>query len=62
MGHIADTIITREGKVIGSFDIVFKGVHHIKLAQIIQESLDFIRVKVVPVGYFGAQDIQDIGT
>ena len=51
-GRTEDMIITRDGRHIEGPDTVFKAEWPIKEAQIIQESLDLIRVCVVPAsGY-----------
>ena len=39
---------------------VFVNQPHVREGQVIQEALDFIRIKVVPTGDFGRQDIDDI--
>ncbi len=51
-GRTDDMLYTRDGRQIGRLDPVFKANLGIKEAQIIQESLDLVRVLVVPaVGY-----------
>lgn len=59
-GRTDDMIITPDGKHIGRMDPVFKTDLKIKEAQIIQEALDLIKIKVVPADGFGDADIQDI--
>jgi phenylacetate-CoA ligase len=46
-GRIDDVIITPEGKRIGRMDPVFKGVEGIESAQIIQERIDRICIKII---------------
>ena len=51
-GRTDDVLITRDGRRIGRLDPVFKSNLAIREAQIIQESLDAVRIKVVPAtGY-----------
>jgi phenylacetate-CoA ligase len=47
-GRCDDEILTSEGKHIGRLDPVFKNELPIQEAQIIQESVDYLRVLVVP--------------
>lgn len=51
-GRSDDLVRTRDGRLIGRLDPVFKGGLPIESAQIIQESLDRFLVKVVPAGGF----------
>jgi phenylacetate-CoA ligase len=46
-GRVDDVLITRDGRRIGRLDPVFKGNLPIREAQIIQETLDHVRVKYV---------------
>lgn len=46
---------TRDGRLVGRLSPVTKGVH-VREAQIVQESLDSIRVRVVPADGYGAAD------
>jgi len=41
-------------------DPIFKADINIKESQIIQEAIDFIRVKVVPTDSFNSEDVQEI--
>ncbi len=54
-GRNDDVILTRDGRRIGRLDPVFKSEFPIREAQIIQESLDLIRILVVPGPGFAAQ-------
>ena len=51
-GRSDDTLYTRDGRRIGRLDPVFKTALPIKEAQIIQESIDRIRVRYVPLPGF----------
>lgn len=59
-GRKDDVIITPDGRRVGRLDPVFKADMPIREAQIIQEALDLIRVKVVPTDGFGNADVEDI--
>jgi phenylacetate-CoA ligase len=59
-GRTDDMVITPDGKRIGRMDPIFKADINIKESQIIQEALDFIRVKVVPTDSFNNEDVQVI--
>ena len=48
VGRLDDIIQTPDGRIIGRLDPVFKTDFPIQEAQIIQEELNFIRMKVVP--------------
>jgi phenylacetate-CoA ligase len=60
LGRVEDVIIGPDGRQMVRFHGVFVNQPHILEGQIIQESSNFIRVKVVPVKGFGEQDVQDI--
>ncbi|MGB2964132.1 MAG: hypothetical protein WBB69_09100 [Anaerolineales bacterium] len=60
VGRIEDVIVGPDGREMVRFHGVFAGQPHVREGQIIQESLDDIRVKVVPLDGFGESDIQDI--
>jgi phenylacetate-CoA ligase len=49
-------IVTPDGRRIGRLDHVFKGLHHIREAQIVQTALDRVVVRVVPDAAFGEHD------
>jgi len=48
VGRLDDLLITPDGRRIGRLDPVFKGLDTIQRAQIVQESADKIRVRLVP--------------
>jgi len=60
LGRIEDVVVGPDGRQMVRFHGVFVNQPHVREGQIIQESLDFIRVRVVPADGFGAQDIHDI--
>ena len=53
-GRNDDVLYTRDGRSIGRLDPVFKDRLPIREAQIIQETLDQVRVRYVPTGEFNA--------
>ncbi len=60
LGRIEDVVVGADGRQMVRFHGVFVNQTHVREGQIIQESLDFIRVKIVPTGDFGEKDIQEI--
>jgi phenylacetate-CoA ligase len=56
IGRNEDFIITPEGRKIGRLDFIFKPLNTVVESQIIQESLDQILVKVVPMIGYTAKD------
>lgn len=56
IGRDEDFIITPEGRKIGRLDFIFKPVNTVAESQIIQESLDTIVVKIVPVAGYSLRD------
>jgi phenylacetate-CoA ligase len=60
LGRIEDVIVGPDGRQMVRFHGVFVNQPHVLEGQIIQESLDVIRVKVVPVEGFDEEDVQDI--
>jgi phenylacetate-CoA ligase len=48
IGRIDDLVITPDGRQVGRLDPVFKGLGVIRQAQIVQETLGRIRVRIVP--------------
>ena len=59
-GRVDDVLYTSDGRPIGRLDPVFKGDLHIKEAQIIQETLDSVRIKYVPTIDFSQKDQHSI--
>ena len=59
-GRCDDVIITPDGRRVGRLDPVFKLGLPIREAQIIQEAVDKIRVRVVPTSGYGTADAADI--
>jgi phenylacetate-CoA ligase len=60
LGRLEEVVIGPDGRQLVRFHGVFVNQAHIREGQIIQEALDLIRVKVVPVAGFGEADVQDI--
>lgn len=60
LGRIEDVIIGPDGRQMVRFHGIFVEQPHVQEGQIIQEALDFIRVKVVPTDGFNNEDVQDI--
>lgn len=60
-GRLDDIILTRDGRRVGRLDPVFKSDLPVREAQIIQESLDSIRVRFVPTPEYTARDGMIIG-
>ncbi len=50
MGRIDDCILTKDGRRIGRLDHIFKGVENIAEAQIVQNTLEEIWIRIVPFG------------
>jgi len=59
-GRTDDTLYTRDGRRIGRLDPVFKASLPIREAQIIQETLDRVRVRYVPAADFTKADASSI--
>jgi phenylacetate-CoA ligase len=59
-GRMDDMVLTRDGRPIGRLDPVFKQDMPIREAQIIQESLEHIRVRFVPTAAYTEQDGQTL--
>ena len=60
LGRLDDTIVTKDGRKLALLDIVFGAHLHIKEAQIVQESLDLVRVRVVPASGWSDADAHEI--
>ena len=59
-GRRDDVLITKDGRLVGRLDPVFKGTNGIREAQIIQETLDHIRVLVAPAPGFSKVDEMEL--
>jgi phenylacetate-CoA ligase len=55
-GRKDDVLYTRDGRAVGRLDPVFKSSLSIREAQIVQESLDRVRVRYVPTAAFTTSD------
>jgi phenylacetate-CoA ligase len=55
-GRVDDLLWTRDGRAIGRLDPVFKGVERVLESQIVQETLDRVRVLVVPARGYREED------
>lgn len=53
-GRLDDVLVLRDGREVGRLDPVFKTDLPIEEAQIVQDSVDHIRVRVVPAAGFGS--------
>jgi phenylacetate-CoA ligase len=60
VGRIEDTVYGPDGRRMVRFHGIFINQPHIKEGQIVQESLDHIRVRIVPKPGFGISDEQDV--
>lgn len=59
-GRLDDVVLTADGRRVGRLDPVFKKDLPIREAQIIQESLSHIRVRVVPAAGYAERDQDSI--
>jgi phenylacetate-CoA ligase len=55
-GRLDDVIVTPDGRRIGRLDPVFKGDFRIREAQIVQETLNRLRVRFVPASGFDERE------
>jgi phenylacetate-CoA ligase len=55
-GRLDDVLLTRDGRRIGRLDPVFKADLPIREAQIVQESLDLFKVRIVPAQGYKPKD------
>jgi phenylacetate-CoA ligase len=62
LGRLDDEIITKDGRKLALLDIVFGANLHIKEAQIVQETIDLIRIRVVPAAGWSDADSLEIKT
>ena len=60
IGRLEDVITGPDGRQLVRFHGIFINQPHVREGQVIQEALDRIRVKIVPVNGFGTADEQDI--
>ncbi len=60
VGRIEDVVVGPDGRQMVRFHGVFVNQPHIRESQVIQDALDLIRVKVVPLDGFGKPDIDEI--
>lgn len=61
-GRMDDVLLTRDGRTATALDIVFDGIGPIREAQIVQERLDLVRVRVAPAPGFTAAHERNITT
>lgn len=61
-GRTDDMLLTRDGRAATALDVVFDGINVIREAQIIQERLDLVRVRVAATAGFNATHEQSITT
>jgi phenylacetate-CoA ligase len=59
-GRVDDVLYTRHGRPVGRLDPVFKARLAIREAQLIQETLDVVRVRYVPADGFSNADARSI--
>ena len=57
-GRLDDFVFTRERGYLGRLDPVLKGIHNVIESQIEQESLDVLRVRIVPAPRFTTEDLK----
>jgi len=62
IGRTDDLIITKDGKIVGRLDPVFKSDINIKESQIIQEDYDDFTVRIVPDEGFSVKDTEAIAS
>lgn len=52
VGRVEDYVLTPDGRFVGRLDHLFKDATHVKLAQIVQDDIDSIRLRIVKdLGY-----------
>jgi phenylacetate-CoA ligase len=59
-GRVEQCCVTADGRSIVRFDTVFKGVAHLREAQVIQDSLESFTIAVVPAPGFGPSDVETL--
>jgi phenylacetate-CoA ligase len=57
-GRVDDYVVTKEGRLVGRLDHVFKGVAHVVETQIVQEASNRIRLLLVPGSDYTSADGQ----
>jgi phenylacetate-CoA ligase len=60
VGRIEDAVVGPDGREMVRFHGVFVAQPHVREAQVVQETLTRIRIKVVPSNGFGPTDVEDI--
>lgn len=55
-GRADDVLFTPDGRAVGRLSPVFKGALAIREAQVVQDHLDLVRIRVVPAPGYGASD------
>jgi len=60
VGRLEDVVVGPDGRQMVRFHGIFVNQPHVIEGQIIQESLDFIRVKIVPTDIFDGADQADV--
>ena len=59
-GRIEDYVRTPDGRFVGRLDHLFKDVHHVREAQIVQTQLNELVLRIVKANGFGSNDEQII--
>jgi phenylacetate-CoA ligase len=59
-GRADDVVITPDGRRVGRLDPIFKSEMPIREAQIVQEALDHLNVRIVPDSGFAAEHAQQV--
>jgi phenylacetate-CoA ligase len=59
-GRSDDVLYTADGRAVGRMDTVFKANFPIREAQIVQESLDLVRLRYVPADRCAERDVQEM--
>ncbi|MDT4899011.1 MAG: hypothetical protein QOH25_4088 [Acidobacteriota bacterium] len=60
LGRVDDIIVTPDGRHVGRLDHVFKDLLNVVEAQIVQERIDAVRVRLVKRPEFGAEDMKTL--
>ncbi len=59
-GRIEDYVVTPDGRFVGRLDHIFKDSTHVEMAQIVQEGIDEITLRIVNTPAFTPTDERDI--